>query len=265
MDPLSWKCGNDYIKSTGVTSWPNSKYDKFLRARTSWTVKSTIQWHVADRLNLPTRPVIDDYKTYQRSQYLPAGWSRYSLPFEDPSEAEFVYQSDRNTRFLFPIPIPTSSDTAASQPRSNDGPLLYSHTTRAYLLVQIPASNCIVATLRDDQKKWAGVIRLHVESESEELTGAVVELPDPQGDWPQWERHEFIAISEGTARNDCNEAGFLEEWDLDERPRDKRLYEFFNVLRVTRKDGICYRTGVGRVLKSAWFLQNPETVEVTLG
>src|SRR5689334_2467772 len=31
MDPLSWKCGYDYIKSTSSISWPKSKYDTLVR------------------------------------------------------------------------------------------------------------------------------------------------------------------------------------------------------------------------------------------
>jgi hypothetical protein len=41
---------------------------------------------------------------------------------------------------------------------------------------------------------------------------------------------ESIAVSLGTARNSKPTEPGLEEWDLDERPKEGRVYEFYNVL-----------------------------------
>ncbi|KAJ8121973.1 hypothetical protein ONZ43_g1710 [Nemania bipapillata] len=266
VDPRSWKCGYDYIKSTNVVSWPGSKYDRPLKAASSWKLKPTIQWYVANGLNSPTRPVISDYKRHQRSGDTPAGWSRYSLPFEGPDEAEFVYLSDMKTRFRFPLPLPSDKDT--SWPSTQEGSLLFCRTVRAYLFVKPLAPSRIVTSLYDESGAWAGVIRMQVEEKGFSIPKAeeeMTELPEPHKGSRGLQKEEFIAISEGSARNAWNEAGFFEEWLFPERPRRTPFYEFFNVLCITRQDGICYRKGVGRVLRGVWLSQKLETLNVTLG
>ncbi|KAI0552572.1 HET-domain-containing protein [Xylaria curta] len=260
VDPRSWKCGYDYI------SWPGSKYDAPLKAGSFWKLKPTVQWYVADGLSSPTRPVISDYKRHQRSRDTPAGWSRYSLPFEGPEEAEFVHLSDMKTRFRFPLPLPPDKKTL--WPSIQEGSFLFCRTTRAYFFMEPLPPNRIVTSLFDERGMWAGVIRMQVEEEGfvrPKVEKDMIELPEPRRDGSSLQKEEFIVISEGSARNRWNEAGFLEEWFFAERPRKTPLYEFFNVLCVARQDGICYRKGVGRVLKDVWLSQKPEELEVTLG
>ncbi len=48
-------------------------------------------------------------------------------------------------------------------------------------------------------------------------------------------------ISAGSADNSGFEARCLEEWDLEQRPRSGRLYEFYNVLWIEWKGDIAYR------------------------
>ncbi|KAI1746307.1 heterokaryon incompatibility protein-domain-containing protein [Xylaria scruposa] len=252
VDPQSWKCGYDYIKSTNVVSWPGSKYDRTLKAGSSWKLKSTIQWYVADGPSSPTRPVISDYKRHQRSGDTPAGWSRYSLPSEGPEEAEFVHLSDMKTRFHFPLPLPSDKDT--SRPSIQEGSFLFCQTTRAYFLMEPLPPDRIVTSLFDESGTWAGVVRMQVEEEEfvrPDTEKDITELPEPRKGGSGLQKEEFIAISEGSAQNSWNEVGFLEEWSFAERPRDTPVYDFFNVLCIMRQDGICYRKGVGRVLKNA--------------
>ncbi|KAL8366521.1 hypothetical protein RB595_005018 [Gaeumannomyces hyphopodioides] len=266
VDPHSWKCGYDYIKSANVVSWPGSKYDVALKASSSWQLKPTVQWYVADGLDSPARPVIGDYRRYQRSGETPAGWSRYSLPFEGPGDVEFVHLSDTKTRFRFPVPLPPEEDP--SLPSIQESPFLYCQTTRVFFQMESLLPGRIVTSLYDSDGKWAGVVRMQVGEEDFVRPAAekdITSLLEPCVGGSRRQREEFIAISEGVARNGWNEAGFLEEWSYKKRPRDTPFYEFFNVLCVTRQDGICYRKGVGRVLKSAWLKQMPELLEVTLG
>lgn len=111
-------------------------------------------------------------------------------------------------------------------------------------------------------------MRLHVErTQPEQLAslGKLAEAPKQDLDEGKWHTREFIEVSEGSALNSANEAVFLEEWEFEERPRDSEFYEFVNVLCISRHEGICYREGIGRVLKSVWRQQELECVEVTLG
>jgi len=268
MDPLSWKCGYDYIKSTSIISWPGSKYNTVVRAGCSWQLRSTVQWHVADGLDSPTRPVVEDYKRYQRSGSLPEAWSRYSLPFEGPDKAEFIHPSDTRTRFHFPIPLQSDSKTKDCIRHGRDGPFLYCKTDRAYFMTEEPPPGSIVASLVDDEGKWVGVVRMQVDDKKFQTQGErkdPLELSTQPRESRNMQRREFIAVSEGSARNDWNEKGFFEEWDFEERPRNTPLYEFVNVLCVERKEEIFYRQGVGRVLKAAWVREKPTAIQVTLG
>lgn len=284
IDPLSWKCGYDYIKSTRSISWPKSKYDTLVRTGCSWKLRSTVQWHVADGLDSPTRPVIPDYKRYQHdtrssssSSSLPSGWQRYSLPFEGPGMAEFAHSADSRTRFHFPIPLPSPDLKMELPDRSErheqDGPFLYCKTDHAYLPTEEPRPGSIVASIQDSKGKWAGVVRMQVgkdkfqaaqgdDGEPRDLTTLSTEPRQIH----ETKLQDFIAVSEGSARNQWNERVFLEEWDLEERPRDTPLYEFINVLCVERgEDGIFYRLGVGRVLKATWEREKGTAIQVTLG
>lgn len=135
VDPLSWKCGYDYIKSTRIISWPGSNYDNTLKASSSWKIKLTVRWQVMDTTQTASRPIHDDYKCYLESGEIPDGWSRYSLPFEGPNEADYVHQSDGKTRFRFPTPV-ASGITQATSASDDDGHLLFCKTNRTYFRVR---------------------------------------------------------------------------------------------------------------------------------
>jgi len=179
VDPLSWKCGYDYIKSTRIISWPGSRYDKDLTASSSWKLKPTVRWHVINAAHNTRRPVRDDYKRYQRSCEVPNGWSRYSLPSEGPDEADYVHCSHHGTRFRFPIPL--ASSTAHVLSTSEDyGYLLFCKTKRSYFRKAELQDGQIVTSLIDEDSKWVGVVRLHVEKAqlgAPESQDTLVELP----------------------------------------------------------------------------------------
>jgi hypothetical protein len=44
-----------------------------------------------------------------------------------------------------------------------------------------------------------------------------------------------------------------------------RLFEFYNVLWVERNNGVAYRGGIDRILKTIWERQATEIVDITLG
>lgn len=265
VDPLSWKCGYDYIKNTSFISWPGSTYDHILKSGTSYKLILTVKWYVADGLNSPTRPVVNNYKTYLGSKDLPVGWSRHSLPFEKQEEADYMYKSDNKSRFCFPIPMPHDS---VDLPKTQDDPFLYCQTTRAYFYLEKPPKDEIILSLANEKGQWAGVIRTNLEkichgSSKKRKFGE--DTPARLEDFSATEPQELVSISEGSAMNSWNESELLEEWNFPRRPRKAALYEFVHVLWVTRVDGICYRKGVGRVAKGSWLEGNPEAIEVTLG
>ena len=53
--------------------------------------------------------------------------------------------------------------------------------------------------------------------------------------------YELVTISAGAADNSHNEEWFLEEWNLEQRPKSSKLYEFHNVLWIEWDKDIAYR------------------------
>jgi hypothetical protein len=174
---------------------------------------------------------------------MPAGWSRYALPFEKKEDAYFIYHSDPATHFRFPIPIASPGETSAHS--NKEGSLLFCQASRALFYLGKPVEGSIVTNLSDDQNNWAGVLRIHIENLPPVKITAL-----PQRD-PAYQRiqGEFIAISVGTACNSWDERKFFEEWTSPERPRNTPLYEFYSVLWIKWDNGIAYRQGIGRILK----------------
>ena len=59
----------------------------------------------------------------------------------------------------------------------------------------------------------------------------------------------------------------MDEWEHPDRPKglEGSKYEFYNVLWAEWKDGIAYRKGCGRVMKSAWEDEEREWIDLVLG
>jgi hypothetical protein len=79
---------------------------------------------------------------------------------------------------------------------------------------------------------------------------------------------EVVAISQGYALLPVFERLYshgIDELTLGELPKVSDRYEFYNVLWIKWGNGVAYRHGIGRVLKSIWESQGLETVEVVLG
>jgi hypothetical protein len=74
---------------------------------------------------------------------------------------------------------------------------------------------------------------------------------------------ELVAISRGALQRVFCDG--LDELSLGEHPKDSDRYEYYNVLWIKWENGVAYRHGLGRVLKSIWESQGLEGVGVVLG
>ncbi|KAE8444704.1 hypothetical protein EG329_014362 [Mollisiaceae sp. DMI_Dod_QoI] len=132
------------------------------------------------------------------------------------------------------------------------------HSRILYSAAALKELFCISAKGTD--WKWAGIIQLNAELEwpVENLEGS-----KSAGDRIAC---ELVMISEGHATEGSTEPG-MNEWTMEERPKSPKgnKYEFYNVLWVEWEEGIAYRKGCGRVMKSAWEAQNLEWIDLTLG
>jgi hypothetical protein len=200
---------------------------------------------------------------------LPLGWSRRAFDFMSLSPylrdrcpekqsvtTIFKHESDTESEFWWPIPIPqNTSDEKAIQPQTD---LLFCRTTRAWFYsARDVRSYRPGASLRDKEGKWVGYINFH---DNETLQ-----------DMPEFRTSPFIgcvlelvAVSQGYARNH-GEAPGVDEFEMEERPKGSELYEFYNVMWIEWKDAVAYRKGLGRILKSVWESESQKGVDVILG
>jgi hypothetical protein len=74
-------------------------------------------------------------------------------------------------------------------------------------------------------------------------------------------------ISEALVIEGRNEEHPFSEWKMEQRPKGAKgtKYEYYIVLAVVWEDGVAYRQGCGRVIKSAWAGLNPEEIDLILG
>jgi hypothetical protein len=133
-------------------------------------------------------------------------------------------------------------------------PLLRCRTRRAWLYLAEPLTYLYspVVSLRNSQGYWVGVLQLQNSDNSihsEEMTAC-----------------ELVAISAGYAIGGLSSIVMV-EWRLQEPPSvsDGERYEYYNVFRVEWRDGIAYRKGLGRVMKSAWEAQDLEWIDLVFG
>jgi hypothetical protein len=112
----------------------------------------------------------------------------------------------------------------------------------------------IFYSLQDKEGKWAGALRPHCSSSSEETH---LDAGEPC---------ELVSISQGSIDNgkDIN-SDWIDEWYLSERPKVTERYYFHNVLWIEWEDGIAYRRGLGRVVDDVWKQQPVEEIMLILG
>jgi hypothetical protein len=217
---------------------------------------------------------------------IPEGWQRFKVPdshvpehvyetsdFPHTIALKYYFKHDYDPRREFWYPLPINQKPISENPSRNDS-FLCCRTQKTVLYL----GKSIHRTwhwshhagyhhrLHDQSGKWAGVMQLHDELETEASSGdsdtSGISYNTDNGVMPC----ELVMTSEGYVVEGPIEASFS-EWKLEERPRrpDGEKYEFYNVLWVKWEDGIAYRNGCGRVMKSAWEALDPEWIDLTLG
>lgn len=242
-----------------------------------------VKWTLHETPTDPGKPCGQSWSEY-RQRYLnvgdeepcPPGWSRHkgegeppggtdgglkNLTPDPPNRPRYVYkhESEPNSEFWYPIPLPTSSQQKASaQPPI---PLISGQTRRASLVggelftTQLWGYGSMIS-LRDEAGVWMGALQLHDEPakaiSGHELLGAALEL---------------VEIARASALEEPNPytPKVLDEWDHSERPRAGERYEYYYVMWIEWERGIAYRKGLGRVEKSAWESQKLESLRMMLG
>jgi hypothetical protein len=204
---------------------------------------------------------------------LPSGWERHSFRYILRSSKRvlpghwlgalpnFLYThiSDPKSHYWFPV-LPSN---ATDETLVSNAPYLSCRTRRAWLFGSkriAPVQNAVVEnftekfnlsiSIRDKENNWMGVLRLHEEAPLESLSGKPLEL---------------VEIATGCRFNHLKPEFGIDEWMIEERPKSGPIYEYYHVLWIERIDGICYRKGLGRVLKNGWEAQEREWIDIMLG
>ena len=203
---------------------------------------------------------------------VPRGWSRFDYDGDEKPIADLPYryfykhESDPTTEFWYPIPL-CSPELV---PTPNYDRLLSCRTQRTWLFLSEPKirgkyMDNSWLTIRDVQKKWAGILY----SDEEFLPEDPPQLDTPPPSHSESHPHcELVVISRAYAYE-----GYVVDWEMEEQSHEERLraggkgskYEFYNVLWIEWEQGIAYRKGVGRVEKAAWEAQELEWIDLVLG
>jgi hypothetical protein len=260
IDESSWLIGGDYIRANIYGSYGYNQY----------RIIPIVKWYSHERKNSKKELVQSTWYDYRekffgREAEPPARWTRYSLDrvHEMDTCTEFSldgypslgktippffygYELVPHTDFWYPIPICNEAQEPTIRPAAA---FLSCETQRAkFYFSERISDSALVFSVRDEYNAWAGVIQLHNEQE----------------DVFEGESRELVAISRGYAYNCIADLG-LTEWDLEERPKSTKKYEFYNVLWIEWIDGIAYRKGIGRVMQGVWESQALESIHLTLG
>lgn len=239
-------------------------------------VISTVQWYSKAQDSPELHPIEGPQilqaiiaEGNKRDATLPIGWHRVEYKNRTQPHIEhnrplgfipprFVYRHDSEPNTDFYFPVPTAQDTP-SPPAPLFDNLLCCKTQKTTFYIgkqHVDESKFrIYHALVDQQQQWSGILQLH---SSDQL------LPD--NDFSS-NPCELVVISEGYMIEGSSGIYVIVEWEFEERPKGAigTKYEFFNVLWVEWEDGIAYRKGYGRVMKSAWEAQGPEMIDLTLG
>ncbi|KAN0096735.1 HET domain containing protein [Hyaloscypha variabilis] len=239
-DNMSWDCATEFVKIDYLG------YYKLTNVRTinilDWYTGSAEASH-GQRRKIPLTWRKYAYLFDNDTDPVPPGWTRYPFDPRTLSDAAkqgapdklsvttiFKHDSDNRSEFWWPVP------TAVEHTAANLG------------FTVLATWNCRVPEHLSEIIAMDALLKFNKAL----FTGHSLEL---------------VAISRGYAllhRVSLNKMG-LDELSLSEHPKVSDVYECYNVLWIKWENGVAYRHGLGRVLKSVWEAQGLETVEVVLG
>lgn len=259
LDLWSWQSGCDFLKERalglGTTreTFPVTKWQVIEGHASATSLKhrremSQTRHKFKERYRRVEHPLPD----------LEEGWTRHGIPKEtwdgDPPPegfGVFFYNhiSCPDKQFWYPVPLrQRGANLIVRQPAY----YLCGFLETAVLYKGEPMKLDRFVNIEDKSGQWAGVLHAHRHCdllENSPRTGQAMEL---------------VAISKGIAQNSSRVEFSMAEWNSDKRPKDGRLYEFYNVLWISRSGGFAYRQGIGRIHKDIWDRQDRKKEEVIL-
>jgi hypothetical protein len=269
VDPKSWFTGCDY--KSGCSSDPGKNY----------RITPIVKWYSYEREKETKKPVESTMYNFReeffgKDRQPPPGWTRHKRYSNTPREAGSRYSVDGypsdgcilprylykhesvfRTAFWYPIPLCSKGKDPVLCPTTT---FLSCQANKAWFCLGEKISRGYMSfSLRDQDGAWAGAIQLH----EDPLKGGLISYNPAK---VSKERGcELVAISLGQAQNSIADLDLV-EWKMEERPKPEyKMYEFYNVLWIERREGVAYRKGIGRVMKDIWDCQALECIDLTLG
>ncbi|KAG4423904.1 hypothetical protein IFR04_002899 [Cadophora malorum] len=273
IDKNSWLSGDDYMNlHVKAATYQTSRITTPLVEWSSRAPGKDISTPIRAPWNLHSirTSALQQNATYQP----PSGWQGIDndLNLSQKRREEylrFYYKHESNSVVRFKHPIPLCNGTEDLLPSHRDT-LLCCRTQKAIfqfdadvdtsLASRAPHPNNVLLICTN--RAWAGILTLHHKVRDRlfscDLSNEEAAQKPSTG--------ELVAISTGCAiegQGACD----MDEWEHPDRPKgpEGSKYEFYNVLWVEWKDGIAYRKGCGRVMKSAWEDEEREWIDLVLG
>jgi hypothetical protein len=250
----SWALAYTYLRShRGQPSTPQDLYN--------WQVDPTVEWHYSSRLDDEHYRILDTSQDYRQLSDKPErleelGWTRW---MHSSGSTVYRHHSVPTQRFWYPIPIPPT-------PRVRSGLVsarfLHGKTRVATFglgerfysevcdcdSVDLLSPTCEYEEGSEIRDQWAGFLRLNrVRNSKVRFRGSATTTTC-----------DLVELSAGSFVENINGVELFEESQRPARPKDRRIYEFYNVLCVRWKEQpdtlsrVGYRRALGRVQKDAW-------------
>jgi hypothetical protein len=265
-----WYTANDFV--AGCSGWIATS-----RCQTI----STTTWYVCTSPHGTERRKINCLWTEWRQRYkdpdikLPKGWTKrlkkvdegFTCEDSPPAYGKYVYQFKKSENPTFWYPLPLSDPTGVPKTDASSAYLCGEvQTAHAYTFGDVSTVKyCRIGELEAEYAyislsnadgKWIGMMRLHsadyFEKKGIDLGKGRFEL-------------QLIAISEGSVPNGLQWGyHYVDEYEMEERPREGSRYEFVNVLWVSYEGGVARREALGRVAKVYWEELGAKMLDVVL-
>ena len=241
MQYESWRSGYAYIKSMGMAQDLEP---------TSWKTFVTVKWHRLDHAG--GNHVIKSLEVnFNNGQYPnDSGWKMNIHSSETGVSTTWMHENLPGTGFWHPVELrdPIKAHVPPIYCRHLGATTRVATTRAGASFKDISVSQCVSVDLVGDHGEWIGVLRLPTELPSNKI-------------------FEIIELSRGSVRKSESERDTFDEWD---RPGFERcwadgIYEFYNVMAVSWKNGVAYREAVGRIEKSSWDEINTRDIDIVLG
>ncbi|KAH8880921.1 HET-domain-containing protein [Thozetella sp. PMI_491] len=269
LDFDGWCAANDFVAA--CSGWI---------APASWEIVSTTTWYACNTPNGEYTRKINCLWAEWRERYkdhteeLPEGWTKrlkkegQRLTCETPPDGygKYLYRFE-GSRSDFWYPLPLSDPTGVPRADANVAYLCGQvQTAHAYTLGSVLPKqtreyerkgeySCI--SLRNNDGKWIGILRLHSADYLEKEGVALGE---------EGHKVQLIAISGGFVPNGLGwHPSYIDEYEMDERPSEGPRYEFINVLWVSWDGAVARREALGRVVKQYWEELGATTIDIVLG